>query len=94
MAEITVEQLNDFDKHTIFAYGHCSDDPKGVNITGSGGILKWVAVTGEVGDWAIYCHWADNTYVWIKDYGDKIVRREHIRKLVPCTDEALHKYRY
>jgi len=56
--------------------------------------LRWVAVRGGIADWAIYCHFSDKNWDWIRDSGDKVTMENHIRKLVPCTDEAFKRYRY
>lgn len=91
---MTFQDLKEMSPNSIFAFGEVIDNSTGINITGSGEMLRWVAVRGGIHDWAIYCHFADKTKEWIKDYGDKIFRESHIKKLVPCTDEAFKMYRY
>jgi hypothetical protein len=78
----------------IFAQGVTVDGPEGVNFTGSGAELRWVAVRGEVPDWAIYCAWADWPWEQVAAAGDKIHDDADIRRLVPCDDEALAAYRH
>ena len=90
----TFEDLKAVPAQTIFAKGEVVDSPEGLNITNSGKMLKWVAVRGVIYDWAVYCHYADKDYEWVKDNGDKVFREENIRKLVPCTDEVFDLYRY
>ena len=78
----------------IFALGESIDSPEGINMTNSGKLLRWVAVRGGIHDWAIYCHFVEKSYEWIKDYGDKVCSEEHIKKLIDCNDEAFKMYRY
>lgn len=47
----------------IFAQGEIIDGPEGANMAGTGKIMRWVAVRGDVADWAIYCqnpHYIDS----------------------------------
>lgn len=94
MKILTLEKLKAMKRSTIFATGLEWDLPKGINMTNSGKQLRWVAVRGDIWDWAIYCHWANRSEEWIKDYGDKVTFKSHIKKLVPCDDEAFKMYRY
>ena len=91
---LTVDQLKAMPAQTIFATGTVPDSPEGLNMTGSGNLLRWVAVRGGIYDWTIYTHWATNTAMWIQAHGDKVYRDAHIRKLVPCTDDAFKMYRF
>ena len=58
----------------------------------------FVAVRGQIGDWAIYASNVEMEDEWdyegVKDFGDKIHRTDLIRKLVVCTDEAFALYRH
>lgn len=70
--------------------------------------VKWVAFRGGIADWKIY-HSLDanlerGLYLGSNDHlnaswntillhGAGLHKREEIRKLVPCTDEALELYR-
>lgn len=91
---LTLQQLKDMPPNTVFARGEVEDSPDGVNMSNSGGILRWVAVRGGIWDWAIYCHYADRSWEFVKSQGDKIYGKTNIKKLVPCDDEAFKKYRY
>lgn len=90
---LTLEMLKILKPDIIFATGVLSDSPEGINMTRSGKLLRWVAVTGYVADWTIYCHWEYQDEFWIKRYGDKVINRENIEKCVPCNDEAFKRYR-
>ena len=91
---LTIAELDKLPKHEIFMSGTANDDPDGLFMANTKKQLRWVAVTGEIGDWCIYCHFADKNEEWIKRRGDKVCMENHIRKLVPCDDEAFKRYRY
>lgn len=56
--------------------------------------VRWIAKVGDgFHDWAIYYHNESETIGYIKAYGNKVTTDGIIRKLVPCTDEALNCYR-
>ena len=82
--------------HTIFAVGTAKNEPGKLHMIGKwkGRLLKWAAISGfGPGDWAIYCHWEGPTHGWVCNFGEKVGADEHIRRLVPCDDEALALYR-
>ena len=93
MDKLTLKQLKKM-QPGIFASGTVSDNPTGINITNSGKLLRWVAVRGQIHDWAIYCYWADASEEYVKDHGDKVYSEKNIKKLVPCSDKAFEMYRY
>ena len=92
---LTLQRLKDM-KPGIFAQGEVVDSPKGANMANTGKMMKWVAVRGDIHDWAIY---TDNPFTpqssfeGVRDYGDKIHDRDVVQKLVPCEKEALALYR-
>jgi hypothetical protein len=94
---LTIKDLKEMQPSTIFAQGEIEDSPNGINMAGTGKIMKWVAVRGGIPDWAIY---SDNPYnpmnsfEGVKDLGDKVTGEANIKKLVPCDDEAFKMYRY
>ena len=70
--------------------------------------VKWIAIRGGIHDWAIYhsldanlepARYLDGishleaSWEMIERGGAKLHDRETIKKLVPCTDEALEMYR-
>ncbi len=91
---LTLEKLKSLPANYIFALGEIRDCPNGLNMTGSGKTLGWVAVRGSKNDWAIYCDSAQNTYEHIKRWGNKVYGVDHIKKLVPCDSEAFAMYRF
>ena len=66
MKILTLQDLKNMKPNTIFARGESIDSPEGINMTNSGKILRWLAVRGGIHDWAIYCHFADKSYEWIR----------------------------
>lgn len=56
--------------------------------------VRWVAVKGDVNDWAIYCHGADKSEEWIKENGAKITDKKKIREIISCDDKMFASYRY
>lgn len=101
MQKLTLDILKKLPKHEIFTQGTFIDSPADINIAKTGMEVRWVAQTGEIGDWCIYCQnpfYLEHDGVWhwsrIEKQGDKIMMEKHIRKLVPCDDEAFKQYRY
>lgn len=87
--------LDDMPPGTIFATGEMRDEPGGLHMAGTKEMLRWIAKRGHGhGDWCIYCHFVGRPIEWIAAHGDKVNEEEHIRKLVPCDDEAFRRYRY
>jgi hypothetical protein len=93
---LTLDQLKAMPPGIVFAQGEVENSPEGVYMTKSfpGRKLKWVAKRGGIHDWAIYIHWADNDYEYVKCHGDKITYEKEIKKLVPCDHDAFKMYRY
>lgn len=91
---LTLEMLKEMPEDTIIATGTALDEPNGLFMANTGKMLRWVAVRGGIHDWAIYCHFAFNPVEWILRFGDKVHFDSHIKKLVPCDDEAFKMYRH
>lgn len=85
-------------KQGIFATGDLINSPDGIYITDEiewlGKPLKWVAVRGQIHDWAIYVGTNDHSDRYIAEMGNKIQDNTNISKLVICTQEALDMYRH
>ena len=91
---LTLDMLKTMEPHAIIATGMANDDPQGLFMANTNQQLRWVAVRGGIHDWTIYCHFAYHDIGWIMRQGDKVCIIDHIKKLVPCDDEALAMYRY
>ena len=89
---LTLKKLKEM-KPGIFATGTTTDDQNGINMTGSGKALRWVATRGTIHDWTIYIHEAFFNEQYIKDCGDKVHNKKTVEKLVPCDSKALEMYR-
>ena len=92
---LTLKKLDNL-KEGIFAKGETVDSPEGANMANTGKTIKWVAVRGVINDWAIYLDnpfEPEDSYQDVANWGDKLHNRETIKKLVPCDDEALERYR-
>lgn len=91
---LTLEKLKKIKPGSIFATGCAMDMENGVFMANTGKLLRWVAVKGHgYDDWSIYAHFAAHSKEFIKSQGDKVVLEVHIRRCVPCDDEALALYR-
>ena len=97
---LTLKKLKEM-KPGIFAKGEIIDSPEGINIDNTGMMLRWVAVRGRIHDWAIYCDFAENpydfsenSYEYVRDYGNKVTWDYNIKRVVPCDDESFKMYRY
>lgn len=92
---LTKEEFDKLPLGEVFATGVLPNSDDGIFMTRDGGELRWVAKKGWGGhDWALYCHWADKSVEYIRDYGDKVMTEKYIRRCVPCTDEIFKAYRY
>ena len=93
--ELTQEDLENMEPDTMFAHGTVSNSPDGIYMTNSniGRILKWCAVRRGIPDWSVYVYWDDSCdYDYVKSNGDTVSDKSNIKKLVPCTEEALKMY--
>ncbi len=87
---LTLQELKAMEPHQVIA----TDSPSGINLSGSGNMLRQVAVRGEIHDWTVYAHLATNDVAYVRRCGDKVLMEAEIKKLVPCTIEAFRMYRY
>lgn len=74
-------------EHCVFATGLFKIPKRGL-------FVRWVAVRGDIHDWAIYFShpsW-ELDRIWLE--GEKVMTEEEIKKLVPCDDEAFSMYRH
>lgn len=95
MNELTVEELKAMSPGELFEQGEIKNSPDGVYMTDhrQGDTLIWVAKRGGMHDWTIYTAWKESGINFAITNGQKIVTDKYIRRLVPCTDEALALYR-
>jgi len=95
MEELTVDNLKAMPPGELFAQGEVVNGPEGVYMTDHrvGHTLVWVAKRGGMHDWTIYTAWKESGVSFAITNGQKIITDAYIRRLVPCTDEALKLYR-
>lgn len=76
----------------IFAAGESvNDDPS--EPYREGDPIRWLAILGQAKDWAIYFGPVDWNMVQVRALGQKLTSKAKIRRLVPCDDKALERYR-
>lgn len=93
---MTIETFNKIPAGEVFAMGVTPNSPDGLYMTSTnrGKLLRWVAVKGHADDWALYTHWAEHSFVYVSESGDKVYDKKHIQLLLPCTPEVAIKYRF
>ncbi len=94
---LTIAALDSMRPGTVFSRGEIVDSPEGYNVGATGTMLKWVAVRGDIHDWAIYTDnpWEPKeSFEEVQDWGEKVHSEKDIRKLVLCDDGAFALYRY
>ena len=90
---LSLSDLKAMPPNTTFAQGEAVDGPAGINMMGSGKMLRWVAARGGIWDWAVYAGWNTSSYEEIARTGDKVHDAATIKRLVPCDKEAGEMYR-
>lgn len=91
---LTLQKLKEMNPGEIIATGIALDNPDGLNMMNTGEKLRWVAIRGDIHDWAIYCANISADEEWIRRFGDKVHSDRHIRRLVECDDAAFKMYRH
>jgi len=95
---LTIEMLDQFDPGTVMFTGVALNAPKAIYLESAPKYhnkeLLWVAKRGGINDWAIYIHWKCKGLEYVLEQGDKVMNKEYIRLLVPCTNKAFANYRY
>lgn len=91
---LDIQTFNAIPAGEIIAHGPIKDGPDGCNMTGSGWMLRFVAVKGYANDWAVYVHHTHWTIQMVRENGDKVVGRGNIMACVPCSEEVFGHYRY
>jgi hypothetical protein len=84
MTQITLQMLKDMKPGVIFASGEMMYEGKN----------RWIAVRGNIHDWAIYYSYPFKTDVEIHNWGSKLHDLAKVKELVNCDDEALAMYRH
>ena len=112
--KLTIEKLEAMKPNTIFASGIGKtehpwfNDAKNIDENNETPV-KWIAIRGGIGDWAIYhsmdanictadyfdceCH-LNATEEIISSLGAKLHNMEKVKEFVPCDEDALQMYRH
>ena len=90
---MTYQDFLKFPDDEIFATGVLSDNQEGINMTGSGKGLRWVAVKGYARDWCVYTHWETNPIEFVREQGDKVILKSNILRCIICDEEMFNHYR-
>lgn len=96
---LTVEKLKEMEPG-VFAWGMFQNSPLGIHMTDirPGDPLLWVAVRGQVHDWAMYCDWfvdsvaVSNQIPNVASHGNKL-HSGHAQRLLVCENDAAALYR-
>ena len=89
--------INEFEKieaGTMFAQGVASDSPSGLHMSGSGKMLRWVAVKGYNNDFSVYTHYDSKDFDFIMQQGDKVHGMDNIKNVLAVDEEVLKRYRH
>jgi len=89
---LTIEKLRAMNPG-IIKYGFVNNNLINHPEFSSNQILKWIAKRGNIHDWAIYYALETTSDIGVLEYGKKLHDLELVKKLVPCTEEALKMYR-
>jgi len=93
---LTVDKLKALSPGEIFDSGECVNSTQDIYMTNTNINAKmiWIAKRGGANDWVIYICWAWQGWEFCERNGQKVCNLENIKKLVPCDDEVILKYRY
>lgn len=74
---LTLEELKNMKPGNVIAKGVLVDAPDGIHLTGTGNIVRWIAVRGNIYDRCIYAqnpHYGNMFYSYeeVRMVGDKI----------------------
>ena len=95
----TPEEFAGIDNGAIFAQGILLDDYSCYPIQATGNVVRWVAVKGDVEDWAVYYQDPSlghlvQEFDEVAMHGDKLYHPLWIMNLVPSVPEMMQLYRY
>ena len=91
---MTKQEFDKLPPGKIFAKGVTTNAPGGLNMTGEGETIFWVATKGGNNDWCIYTHISSCDFGWIKKYGDKVHDKTNIQNVFSCDEEMFKRYRH
>jgi hypothetical protein len=69
-----------------------SDAPGGLNMNGTGELLRYVVIKLHGLCWSIRVHWSFTPEQDVIDIGDTVNSNENIRNVIDCDNEVLSHY--
>lgn len=84
--ELAPEMLKAMEPRELIAYGKVTDHRLGLYP------VRWIAVHVKDGEWLILHGRESWSFQRVLDEGSLTIKRDLIRELVPCVDEALELY--
>lgn len=90
---ITMAMLEFFEPGSIICAGQTFDNAEGLNIDTTGKVLKWIARVGNIGDWAVYTRYTEDSWELVNKQGLKVRSRSNLENILIFTDEVYSKYR-
>ncbi len=91
---LTKKEFDELPDGAIFRTGEIIDSPEGINMSGSGKMLRFIAKKRYTDDWCVYVHWATNDWSFIQSNGDKVHDKENIRRAVPHEEVLMSQYAF
>jgi hypothetical protein len=85
---LDLNMLKSMPPDTVFAQGH------GVIEGLTSSPVSWIAIRGDIHDWAIYYHLYPASISLIMMHGEKVSMESNVRLLVPCDEESFKMYRF
>lgn len=92
MAKITKTKFSKFLDNEIFAKGESVDNEGGLNATGTGREIHWIAIKGSDGKWAIYYAFSSGE-IFIRNYGEKLRDLTNLSNIMNVDSTVLSLYR-
>lgn len=90
---LTLEILKRMGPRVIIDTGLYEGGPDGLNVRSRVGVVRFVAVTGDSTDWAVYVGPKDWNAWAVARSGDKVHDMDKIKLVVPCDEAAAGRYR-
>jgi hypothetical protein len=92
MAKITKTKFSKFLDNGIFAKGESVDNEDGLNATGTGREIHWIAIKGSDGKWAVYYAFSSGE-IFIRNYGEKLRDLSSLPNVLEVDSVVLSLYR-
>ncbi len=74
--------------------GYVSDTYRGINMSGTGSVIRFVVKVGDIGDWCVYAGGMDDAVSDICFHGDKVQDRQNIANVIDFSGAVWERYRH